>query len=66
MLNLARIIESQDTENISRLERSSSLLDELRNTVLRSDQAHDHLHDFNLGIRFASLDVLSTLDEEAD
>lgn len=41
----SRVIEGKDTEDVSRLQADTGLLDELDDTIFRGDQRHVHLHD---------------------
>ena len=65
-LDLGRVIERQDTENVTSLESGAGLLDKVDKTVLLSDQRHVHLHDLNLGKGLALLDVLTVLNSVLD
>lgn len=66
LLDTARIIESKDTEDVTGLEGSSGLLDELNDTVLLGNQRHIHLHDLNLSEGLTGADVLAVLDGVLD
>jgi hypothetical protein len=50
VFDAAGVVEGQDTENVTRLEADSRLLDELDNTILGGDERHIHFHDLeNIG-----------------
>jgi hypothetical protein len=43
VLNSRRIVEREDTEDVSTFESCSRLLDELSDTIFSRDERHDHL-----------------------
>jgi hypothetical protein len=66
VLDAGWVIQSQDTKNVTCLESSSWLLDQLNDTIFLSEERHVHLHDLNFGKWLTGLDVLTILDGELD
>ncbi|CAF3476176.1 unnamed protein product [Fusarium graminearum] len=66
LLNAARVIESEYTEDITSLESGTGLLDELDNTILLGKERHVHLHDLDLGKGLAGADMGTVLDGVLD
>ncbi len=66
VLDTARVVERENTNDVSGSESDTGSLDERDNTVLGSDKGQVHLHDLDLGNSLASLDVVTRVDEEAD
>ncbi|GFF28865.1 hypothetical protein IFM46972_02469 [Aspergillus udagawae] len=66
MRDTRRVIQSEDTEDVTGFEGGTRLLDELDNTVFLRNQGHVHLHDLDFGEGLTSLDVLAILDSELD
>ena len=66
LLDTARVIEGEDTEDVTGLEGSAGLLDELDDTILLGNERHVHLHDLDLSEGLAGADVLAVLDGVLD
>jgi hypothetical protein len=66
LLHAARIVESEDTQNITSLEGSSRLLDKLDNTIFLGNKRHVHLHDLNFGKSLASANMGAVLNRVLD
>ncbi|PNY27761.1 Uncharacterized protein TCAP_02317 [Tolypocladium capitatum] len=66
LLDAARVVEGEDAQDVTGLERGAGLLDELHDAVLLGNQGHVHLHDLDLGKGLAGLDVRAVLDRVLD
>jgi hypothetical protein len=66
LLDAAGVVKGQDTEDITSLESSSGLLDELDDTIFLSNERHVHLHDLDLGESLAGTNMGTVLDRVLD
>ena len=66
MRDTRRVIQSENTKDITGFEGGTGLLDELDNTIFLRNQGHVHLHDLDFGEGLTSLDVLAVFDSELD
>ncbi|GFZ47133.1 hypothetical protein JCM24511_04876 [Saitozyma sp. JCM 24511] len=64
--DLCGVVEGEDTEQLARGKCLTGLLHELGDTALAASDRHDHLHDLDLGVRLAGVDVVARVDEVAD
>ena|SRR5437016_2983364 len=64
MLHPGRVIQCENTKDITCFKGGTWLFDKLHNAIFLCDQRHIHLHDFNFSKRLAGLYVLSIFHSE--